>query len=119
MEYYYYITACIDTFQEFVDTLSYEGELVYQAVSKEECEDICLADATCLAYDYNGERSICFLHRDGYLNDVVAGVAATGVNQYRRQDCEVPAETFPTIDPSMTFFSILTLTLTIDTYYLW
>lgn len=97
----YGISACFDTFSEFVGTLSYDGELMYSATSKEECEAACLDDPECLAFDHNVERNTCYMHYDGYLNNVVS---QSGVNQYRRQDCTAATDKPETIHPGLHLF---------------
>lgn len=84
----------VDFFIDIDKTLSYGGRLVEYITQLEACKDECLKDTNCKAVDYDLVYNMCFLHVDGYLQEVVTGVDAEGVKQYRRITCP-PSGKFP------------------------
>ena len=49
------------------------------------CESACLADSSCVAFDFDNNLNKCYKHPDGYLIYVQLNVAS--VDQYRRVAC--------------------------------
>ncbi len=89
--------ACVDTFDEYLNTLAYNGNQQNTFINSIACRAGCLADSTCVAYDYEFANNNCFFHTDGYLS--LVNNQGNGVNQYRRKSCattlKVAASTTP------------------------
>ncbi len=78
----------MDTFDEFTNTLSYQGsKTTYKTIAS--CKAGCLANNDCMAYDYVMSSNDCWFHKGGYIS--LVNPNAAGVNQYRRVICESTA----------------------------
>ena len=91
---------CEDGFEEFPNTLSFNGEAQGTVDDLDACEAICLADDECEAFDYNIVTRKCFTHTAGY-QDRVGATAPANINQYRRLVCGSSVGTNAVADTSI------------------
>jgi len=83
---------CTDTFDKLDRTHAYDGTLMKTADTIAKCTDVCLADAKCLAFDFNGG---CYVHTKAE-NLVNVNTNADNVAHYRRKKndaCVTPSPT--------------------------
>ena len=81
---------CIDSFERHVDTLAYGGTRQNDAKTVEACQQMCLQQSTCFAFDFSRDDRICYTHPEDFLLltfSRATGADVTGVDQFRRIPC--------------------------------
>lgn len=77
------VGQCTFNYVEVIDTNANGGSYKSDPKTKDDCQTVCTALSTCVAFDFNTVDNTCYTHVDGYLNDVTTSTGS-GVNQYRK-----------------------------------
>ena len=80
-----FLGSCAGGFSSNERVMSRGGSYQPGKTTIDQCKSACLQDAQCLATDFNTALRRCFIHHDGYLDNLVTPV--DDVTQYRRTGC--------------------------------
>ena len=76
----------------FRNALAYDGVVANNINTQSACEAACIGNANCVAYDFDNNENMCYIHTN--INDLsVRNNNAPGVDLYIRVPCSVSTTT--------------------------
>jgi len=74
--------GCEDTFVIQTETYSLGGASIDTAFTVEACQAACVADTSCIAFDFNNNNNRCYTH-----TELLEELTSADIDQYRRGTC--------------------------------